>query len=282
MKRSRIFSSFDVSQTVAPAILTVVMLTSTSHAQSIGETGRDLQVSAPKPTASAQDWNVTLGGGVGMAPIYPGASRYEAKPLPLVSISYRNTIFLTSDGLRVDLINANGFRFGPLLGYFEGRNESDDPHLRGLGNIQPSATAGVFGAYRYGPFEMSVNIRQAITHSDNGLLGTVRFDYRTPLFAGGRAQVVFGPNFDFADASYEKTWFGVSSSQAANSGLTSYNPKAGLRDVGLHADISYRYSEHILVHGLASVQRLTSDAGDSPVVQDRTQALVGMGIAYHF
>lgn len=217
-----------------------------------------------------------------MAPTYPGASHYEARPLPLVSMSYRNTVFLTSDGLRVDLINKDGFRFGPTLGYFEGRDESDDSHLRGLGNITPSATAGVFGAYRFGPFEASVNVRQAITHSDNGLLGTVRFDYRSPLFAGGRAQIVVGPNLDFANANYEKTWFGVSSTQSFNSGLATYNPKAGLRDAGLHADISYRYSEHIFVHGLASVLRLTGDAADSPIVQNRTQVLVGMGVGYHF
>lgn len=282
MKRHDRFGSLGVSCTAVFAVLAVFVLPSTSRAQSALEQGPNQQGPAPISSNSNQDWGLTLGGGAIVAPIYPGASRHEVKPLPLVSLSYRNTVSMTSDGLRVDLINKDGFHFGPTLGYFVGRDESDDSHLRGMGNITPSLTAGLFGAYDFGPFEASFNVRQAITHTDNGLLGTVRFDYRTTLFAGKRAQLVVGPNLDFANTNYEQTWFGVTPSQSASSGLTAYNPKGGLRDVGLHADVSYQYSKHIIFHGLASVQRLMNDAGDSPVVQDRTQMFIGLGVGYHF
>jgi outer membrane scaffolding protein for murein synthesis (MipA/OmpV family) len=41
-------------------------------------------------------------------------------------------------------------------------------------------------------------------------------------------------------------------------------------------------SEHIVLRGFAGVKELVGDAGDSPIVQQKTQGSVGVGAAYHF
>ena len=89
----------------------------------------------------ARNWDITLGTGLAESPIYPGAKRYHAHPLFFGSISYRNLAFLGPAGLGVGIINSNGFRAGPVIGYEGGRSSSDDPHLKGLGNLEPSIMA---------------------------------------------------------------------------------------------------------------------------------------------
>lgn len=249
------------------------------QAQTLQEEDLEQQGLAPPPTAG--NWSVTLGVGVAGMPDYPGARAYRARPVPLVSIVYDRRIFLGSRGLGVNLIDWNGFHAGPVIGYAGGRSESDDPHLAGLNDISPSVTAGAFASYRFAPFVISGTVRQAITHTSNGLDGLVRADYVRPLIPG-ELDFRAGPDMEFADGRYERTWFGVTPTQSVQSGLPAYTPGAGVKDVGLHASLIYHYSEHILLRGFAAVKELTADAADSPIVQSKTQGLVGFGVAYHF
>ena len=39
---------------------------------------------------------------------------------------------------------------------------------------------------------------------------------------------------------------------------------------------------HLLLRGFASVKELTGDDADSPIVERRTQSLIGVGLAYRF
>ena len=58
----------------------------------------------------------------------------------------------------------------------------------------------------------------------------------------------------------------------------------------LHSDMrsvptclsTYHYYEHILLRTFANVKQLTGDVANSPIVQSKTQGLIGIGAAYHF
>jgi len=45
---------------------------------------------------------------------------------------------------------------------------------------------------------------------------------------------------------------------------------------------TYHYYEHILLRTFANVKQLTGDVANSPIVQSKTQGLIGIGAAYHF
>lgn len=235
----------------------------------------------------AGDWNVTLGLGVAAEPAYPGARAERAAPIPLAFISYRNLIFLGPFGLGVNLIHwtsadgRSGFRAGPVIGYRGGRDEDVDAHLAGLGNIEPSVTAGAFAAWRRGPFELAGTVRQAITRTSNGLFGLVQLDYRTALIPR-QLDFLIGPDLEFANAEFDRTWFGVSPGQSAQSGLPVFTPGAGLVDAGLQASLTYHYSPHVLVRAFTDLKVLTGDDANSPIVQRKFQAVAGLGLAYHF
>ena len=229
-----------------------------------------------------RDWNFAAGGGFSVGPTYEGAKSDRVRPIPLFSLSYRDRVTLGPAGLRVNLLQDDGFRFGPLLGYFNGRSENDDSHLRGLGDIQPSFAAGVFSSYDCGPFEITGTLRQAVTHTNYGLLSTAQLDYRLPKLFGDAVQIVIGPDLDYADALYNRTWFGISPGQSAQSGFSEYSPGAGIKDYGLHGSVTYLLGENLLLRGFASAKQLAGDIADSPVVERRTQSVFGFGIAYRF
>jgi outer membrane scaffolding protein for murein synthesis (MipA/OmpV family) len=235
-------------------------------------------LAAPAPSGN---WDITLGLGVASVPNYMGANDYRAQAVPLASITYRNTFFLGPSGLGLNAINWNGFRAGPVLGFQGGRSQDDDPHLNGLGDIQPSLTAGIFASYRMGPFEVAGTVRQAVIHTNNGLVGRLQLDYRMPIIADKLALDI-GPEIDLGDSQYEQTWFGVSTGQSARSGLPAFASGGGITDAGAHLILNYRYSEHILLRAFGDVRQFVGDPSNSPIVQSKTQAFIGIGIAYHW
>lgn len=232
-------------------------------------------------TKAQSGWTGALGLGLDVAPRYPGANKDRLRPVPLIAIDHDNRLFLGPLGLGIAAVRWGGFRAGPVLGFHGGRKQSDDPHLAGLGDISTSITAGVFAAYAAGPVEISATARQAVSHSTNGLSGLLQVNFRH-AFVAQRTRLAIGPDLEFGNGDFERTWFGVSPEQSAASGLSVYAPRAGINRVGLHAGLTHRASQHILCRFFVKMDHITGDAGRSPIVERRTQVLVGAGIAYHF
>lgn len=264
---------------VCCALALSVLSPAVSGAQTLQE--QELEQSGFARTPSSGDWNVTLGAGLAAVPRYPGADSDRTQLVPLGEIVYRNQFFFGPAGLGANLIDADGWRMGPVLGLMPGRSETRAPLLAGLGDIQNSVSAGIFVRYRAGPFAVGGTVRQAITHTENGLLGLIHADFRiTP--ARDRLQLFLGPDMEFGNARHNQTWFGVTPTQSLDSGLPVFTPGGGLRDVGIHANLTYRCTAHVLLRTFASLKDLTGDITDSPIVVRRTQLVIGAGLAYHF
>lgn len=227
------------------------------------------------------DWSGTIGAGLALAPRYPGADSQRLRPVPLVSIDYDDRVSVGPLGIGVAAVRWNGLRAGPVLGLQGGRRDSDDPRLEGLGDISTSVTGGLFANYTRGPLEVSATARQAITHSSNGLSGLFQVNLRH-VFPMARTFVAAGPDLEFGNGDFERTWFGISPAQVTTSGLPVYAPRPGINRVGLHADLTYRVTRHILWRFFARLSDITGDAAHSPIVERRTQIDIGAGIAYHF
>jgi outer membrane protein len=232
-------------------------------------------------TRAQTGWSGSVGAGIAVAPKYPGASTERLRLAPLASIDYGGRLFIGPLGIGVAAVRWNGFRAGPVLGFHGGRKQSDDPRLAGLGDISSSITAGLFAGYARGHLEISVTARQALSHSTNGLSGLLQVDLRHAFF-GAQTRVAVGPDLEFGNGDFERTWFGVSPQQSAASGLPSYVPHAGINRIGLHAGLTHRASQHVLLRLFARIDTITGDAAQSPVLERRMQVTFGTGIAYHF
>lgn len=226
-------------------------------------------------------WSGTVGAGLALAAEYPGASSERARLAPLIAIDYDDRVALGPLGIGVTAVRWHGLRVGPVLGFQGGRRESDDPRLAGLGDIPSSVTGGLFAAYARGPLEISATARQAISHSTNGLSGLLQVNVRH-VFVVARTFVAAGPDLEFGNGDFERTWFGISAAQATTSGLPAYAPRAGINRVGVHADLTHRLTQHILLRFFARLSDITGNAAQSAIIERRAQVEVGAGIAYHF
>ncbi|WP_082766176.1 MipA/OmpV family protein [Paramesorhizobium deserti] len=226
-----------------------------------------------------RNWSLILGAGAMYKPEYEGGEDFKVSPIPFVKFTYGEWLEIDPKGVTVTALKHNGFSLSGTVGYESGRDEDDGDRLRGLGDIDLAATVGVKAAYALGPVELSAAVEQTISGSES-LIGTFGIEYSAPvtekLILGAKAEAIV------ANDKHMEAYFGVNSTQSAASGLPEYKPKAGLKRVNVSASATYLLDEHWLVRGQAGLGILTGDAADSPIVEEKLQPSVSLGIGYKF
>ncbi|WP_300303134.1 MipA/OmpV family protein [Ferrovibrio sp.] len=280
------FYSLTVLRTFAIAAGIVLALPAATLAQ---QPAAKSAAAPQSPADGKKDWDIRLGAGAFFQPDYEGSDDYEVAPLPLVSISYKDLVFLRGPSLGVNAFTWQGPRptdklqVGPLIRYQMGRDQDDSDDLRGMGNIDSGAELGLFLNYSTGPWSAGVTVFQDVSGAHDGL---------TAKFAGGYRHS-FGPKLraraelstTWANDDYTETFFGVSALQAQRSGMRRYQAEGGVKDVGLTFDLDYSLTEHWGLTGRLGYKRLLGDAADSPLVEDRgspDQLMTGLFLSYKF
>lgn len=235
-------------------------------------------------TAEPETWKFTLGAGLGIEPAYEGSDEIDFEPVPLVMISWRDTVVLGPEGLTV-----NSPRFGPIsgalsLGYNGGRDEDDSDDLEGLGDIGPAAQIGLDVALALG------ELGPVAASLDVGARQDIGGSYGLTVAAGPTLTYEVSPELGFelaaaavwADGRHMEDYFGVSSSQASASGLNTFDADAGVKRVDLTLGVKWQAFEHWTVIGEVGVGRLVGDAEDSPITKEELQPSVFFGVGYSF
>jgi outer membrane protein len=226
--------------------------------------------------------------GARVAPAYDGSKKTKTSPFPYVDIHgfFDDRMYLSSvRGIGVNLLDLDHFRGGFALNYAGGRTSKDDPHLNGLPDISGAAQVGGFLTYSLKPvaFEVRVRRRLGSTAGTQVELGASVGAAPVPRF-----HLSLGVGVAWADASYQKTFFGVTPAQAADATavgnpLTPYTPKAGLTTAGVTGAGVYQIGKHWGLIGRLELQDLIGkQAKDSPLTQRDFQPGVAFGAAYTF
>jgi len=242
---------------------------------SVGEVLEGSQDKAPP------EWAITLGGGALVTPKFEGAKRYQGEPSVIVDIRYRDVAFASDgEGIGVNLVHGQNYRAGVALAYDLGRDQHDDPHLRGLGNIDTAPEAKLFAEYFLLPVVVSAALHQAIG-GHNGLLGELGAYIPLPLF--DQKLIIFtGPTLTLADGEYMRSYFGVSAKQAAATSLHQYSAHGGFKSTGWGVTAVYRLDDNWLIESDFAYERLIGDAARSPIVETSSQFTAGVNLAYRF
>jgi MipA family protein len=226
-----------------------------------------------------RNWSLIIGGGATYKPEFEGSEDFEVSPFPFVKFTYGEWLEIDPTGVTITALKYDGFSLSGTVGYESGRDEDDGDHLRGLGEIDAAATVGAKATYEMGPVELSAAVEQTIGGSES-LVGTFGIGYSAPvtekLVLGAKAEAIV------ANDKHMEAYFGVDSVQSAASGLPEYKPKAGLKRVNIAATATYMFDDHWLMRGQAGVGILTGDAADSPIVQEKLQPSVSLGVGYKF
>ncbi len=242
--------------------------------------------------AHVSDWNYTVGGGAVAVPNYEGSKHEVARPLPMLGVSWRNAISLsTTEGLKVVMrpLSDKGFFVAGDFNYWQGRQEGVDKHhgdtLRGLGNLSSGAVGKLETGYQYNALSIGVDIARDIGNDRDGTTVTPYAGYK--IYQSQKFRLSGKISTTWADDNYMNNLFGITSVQSRNSlyHYTPYTAEAGMKDVrfGLKAD--YSITQSLSLFALVDVARLLGDAADNPIVKtegSKEQISGGMGLAYRF
>lgn len=255
---------------------------------------------AAKGPPPGKDWTVRIGAGTILSPTFVGASSYQLLVVPTLKVTYRDTFFASvEDGIGYAVILQNGWRAGPVARFAFGRKENGDNPFRvagtkstalhGLGNVDPTLEAGGFAEYKWRRITGKIGLRKGLDGHE-GLVSNLAANYThtsqalSPM-VGSPLVASIGPRLTVVDATYNKAFFGVNAKQAANSGLPPHSPGGGILSYGVGSVIIVPAGKQLSAVFLAGYDRLSGDAGSSPLVTERgsrNQWLVGLLLNYEF
>lgn len=222
----------------------------------------------PVSAQSLRDVNqISMDAGLGVTygPDYMGSDESDASPWFIL----RNVTLGTSQG------ENQGFGFTPSLSYKGKRDSSKYDDLSGMDDIDTAGEIGLKVSYVTGPFSSYGNIRKGFGGHE-GIVGEIGTKYRyeptdkLTLWTG--VQVALG------DDKFTGTYFGVDGNEAAP-GRPAYNPDGGAYEATLSLEARYMLTPDTSVLGRVTYGHLLGDAADSPIVKDKSQPAISIGIA---
>lgn len=238
-------------------------------------------VTAPSDSAKKiTSWQISLGGGVSYAPTYEGAAGNRLRFVPLLDASYNNGKFFISPlrGVGYNFSEDKDIQYGIRLSIGRGRDQSLDPHLYGMGNINYVPEAGLFFNQRFG----ALYISSGISSGSNGNHAEMGTGVGLPLGMSDRLRL--GVNLNWGDKIYNQTYFGVTSVQAAASGgeLAAYDAGEGVSDYALTCNWTHNYDKKWFSNAGLSFKQMNGAALQSPLTQRSSASSANYLLGYRF
>ena len=252
---------------------------------------------APATEKAPQDWRVSIGTGLLVAPAFTGARDYGLLAVPDLRVTYKELFFANvRDGIGYALLHGEGWRLGPMLTYAFPREEEEggsifrvagrsNDALQGMGDVDGTTSFGGFVEYSLPPYRVRFHLQQGV-NGHHGLVAETRVSYGGAVTYNGPPLIYsLGPHIKFGDQRYINAYWGVNSQQSAHSGLDTYHADAGLIAYGINAFTRLPLTKALSVSLLAGVDRLAPLVADSPLIRVRgaeNQIMGGIFISYGF
>jgi outer membrane protein len=210
--------------------------------------------------------------GTALTPDYDGSNRHEALPLIIARWMKRGRyVEMVGAKLRANLIAESLWQFGPVLRWRRARSNVGSHAVSRMEHIDGALEAGgFFGATLRDPnapersLGVEIEVMKDVWGVHNGYLVNLEASGGLPF--RDKWMIHVSVNSSYGSGNYMQTYFGVNASDALRSGLPTYTPEAGFKDVGVSATLSYSITDHWGVSMTGYYQRLINDAADSPVV----------------
>lgn len=232
-------------------------------------------------------WDVSLGAGASWRPTFEGSDRSRFRPLPVITVNWRDTITFGEGGLSAQLRRGR-LRMGGGLTFDGGRKDHDtggifgggDDRLRGMGDIDFALGLRGFAAWRLGFIELNASAIKYLGEQNDGILASLGASAPLPL--GRKLLFIPGVRASWADDKYMQTFFGVTPLQASRSIFPAFNARSGLQEVRGSANLIYRFNDHWYGAVNTNVTQLLGDAAHSPISIVNTNASVTTLLGYRF
>ncbi|WP_165493205.1 MipA/OmpV family protein [Hylemonella gracilis] len=219
-------------------------------------------------------------------PRYMGADHNRLRALPYLSYRWANGWFVDGiNGVGYGGSPTPGLQMGVHVGVSPDREESDDPALRGMGNVNRGAELGGFahqrlGSWLGGKLSLRSHLRYGSGEDRQGGQAELGLGWGTRL--GERSLMNLGLAANWANQGYMQTYFGVTRAQSTSSGYTEHKTDGGLRDLRLSLVVIQLFSPTTVGLLMVSQTYWQGDAADSPLVQEKRNTMAVAALMYRF
>lgn len=239
-------------------------------------------VACPAMGEEQKDWSVLVGAGPFFGPEYLGSKDYGFVPGIIASVQ-KGPYFVKFNGLTAtaNVLPFDSFYAGPLIGYGTGRKDVSDNVVDKLPDVDEELWVGATAGGGYAGLLLdrdSLGASVEIAHDvigDSGTTATFSLGYE--INATQRLAIGLDVSTTFVDGTYADAYYSVTAKGAAASGLKEYKADAGFRDVSVDVSSRFAVTENWGVGGLVGGSVLLGGMADSPIVEDRGEALNGHG-----
>ncbi|MFV0409197.1 MAG: MipA/OmpV family protein [Paracoccus sp. (in: a-proteobacteria)] len=235
------------------AALAVMALSAPADAQQIRPLG-------------SNEVGIDVGIGAAYKPKYPGSDEYDTGPW-----------FILRD-LRLNGAGegeGTGFRISPNVGMEGSRDSGDSDRLTGMDDIDRTYEAGLKATYNMDRITAYGTMRKGFG-GHHGIVGEFGAKYRfEPL---ERLTLWAGLEAGYGDSDFNQTYFGVSKNEATRSGYSVYEPEGGINFASARFEARYDFTPNTALLGEFRYRRITGDSADSPIVADKSQPSIRLGI----
>jgi MipA family protein len=229
-----------------------------------------------------------VGLGALVGPVYQGSKKTKASPFPYVDIRglLDDRVFVSDlAGIGVKILNEGLVRAGVSVNYSGGRTSSGDPRLKGLPDVKNAARVQGYIALALKPVSLEAKVQQRL---GSGSGTTASFGASYNLAPLPQLHLSLSADVNWANASYQKTFFGITPADAATATaqgnpLPAYTPGSGATEASLAAAGVYQIGRHWGIIGRVGLNDLVgSSAKNSPLTQRTFAPSFALGAAYMF
>lgn len=224
--------------------------------------------------AQAQD-HMVIGLGALSAPEYEGSDQLATSAIPIIDISKGRFFLNLEDGLGVTAFETGDLKFGASVTYLPG---FDRPFA--LGEVKGGAGARLFADWERGGLNATFGVTNVVSGDLDGMTADASLSYRFNVTP--KLSLTPSVGATWADGGYNRSYFGITPAQAAAAGVASFAPGSGINDVSVGLTANFRVTERVTLTASATISQMQGDIIDSPIVFEKTQRDVFVGMTYRF
>lgn len=214
------------------------------------------------------DVNISLDVAVGASagPSFPGSDDTEVSPW----VSLRNLTIDDPSGAK-----KRGFVITPSFNLIGDREASDDYRLAGVHEIDYAYELGLKASYDAGPLTTYASLRQGFG-GHHGIAGNVGAKYQ--FDPTDKLTIWTGIEAAYGNDEFNNTYFGITNEDASRTTYGAYSLDGGFNTATASLEARYHVTPKTALFGEIKYSRIIGDAEDSPVVLDKNQPSLYLGV----